>query len=78
MKTYLGYRLERRADGSWTFTLPDDYRDPEPADPAVGEPIYRSPWTGRSPEFGEGAGFDEERAERAGQLALVGASGPAP
>jgi hypothetical protein len=81
MKTYLGYRLDRRADGSWAFTPPDDYRDPEPADPAVGEPIYRSPWTGRSTECGEGAGFDEERAERAeraGQLALVGASGPAP
>jgi hypothetical protein len=77
-KTYLGYRLERHADGSWTFTPPGDYRDPEPADPAVGEPIYRSPWTGRSAEFGEGTGFDEERAERAGQLALVGASGPAP
>jgi hypothetical protein len=84
MKTYLGYRLERRADGSWTFTPPDDYRDPEPADPAVGEPIYRSPWTGRSTEFGEGSNLDEQRAEgaerveRAGQLALVGASGPAP
>jgi hypothetical protein len=87
MKTYLGYRLQRHADGSWTFTPPDEYRDPEPADPAVGEPLYRSPWTGRSTEFGEGAGFDEqraertgsaERAEREGQLALVGASGPAP
>jgi hypothetical protein len=81
MKTYLGYRLKRHAHGSWTFTPPDDYRDPEPVDPAVGEPIYRSPWTARSTEFGEGAGFDEERAERAeraGQLALVGASGPAP
>ncbi len=28
MKTYLGYRLERHADGSWTFTPPDDYRIP--------------------------------------------------
>jgi len=86
MKTYLGYRLERHADGSWTFTPPDDYRDPEPADPAVGEPIYRSPWTGRSTGFGEGEAFDEPRAQRAegegqegrvGQHALVGASGHA-
>lgn len=78
MKTYLGYRLERHADGSWTFTPPGDYRDPEPPDPAVGEPIYTSPWTGRSTDVGEGWAFDEESVGRAGQLALVGASGPAP
>jgi hypothetical protein len=78
MKTYLGYRLERHADGSWTFPPPVDYRDPEPPDPAVGEPVYINPWTGLSTNISGGAGCDEKSVERAGQLALVGASGPSP
>ena len=47
MKTYLGWILARAHDGSWTFTPPDDYRDPEPADPAVGELVCIDPWTGQ-------------------------------
>ena len=65
MKTYLGWVLARTADGSWTFTPPDDYRDPEPPDPAVGELVSSDPWTGPPPEWAE-------------QLALAGASGPSP
>jgi hypothetical protein len=78
MKTYLGYRLERHADGSWFFTPPADYREPEPPDPAVGAPVYISPWTGRSTNLGEGGDPSEGRIERAGQGVLVGASGPSP
>ena len=78
MKTYLGYRLDRHGDGSWTFTAPADYRDPEPPDPAVGETLYTSPWTGLSMNSGEPTDFDEELTERAGRLALVGAPGPSP
>jgi hypothetical protein len=59
MKTHLGSRLERHADGSWTFT-PPGYRDPEPPDPTVGELSYCDPWTGRSTEIGEGGGFGED------------------
>ncbi|MGH9009478.1 MAG: DUF222 domain-containing protein [Acidimicrobiia bacterium] len=47
MKTYLGWRLARAVDGSWTFTPPDDYRDPEPPDSAIGELVLHDPWTGR-------------------------------
>ena len=47
MKSYLGYRLAHPADGSWTFTPPDDYLDPEPPDPAVGRTVAVDPWTGR-------------------------------
>jgi hypothetical protein len=50
MKTYLGWALARADDGSWTFSAPDDYRDPEPADPAVGDQVAYDPWTGRPAE----------------------------
>ncbi|MGH9012007.1 MAG: hypothetical protein ACRDYF_19510 [Acidimicrobiia bacterium] len=40
MKTYLGWLLARGPDGSWTFTPPDDYRDPDQADPAGGDIVY--------------------------------------
>ncbi|MGH8993657.1 MAG: HNH endonuclease signature motif containing protein, partial [Acidimicrobiia bacterium] len=50
MKTYLGWVLARAADGSWTFSPPDDYRDPEPVDPALGELVGVDPWTGRAAE----------------------------
>jgi hypothetical protein len=30
MKSYLGYRLEKAEDGSYSFTPPDDYLDLEP------------------------------------------------
>ena len=90
MKTYLGYVLARAEDGSWTFTPPDDYRDPEPPDPAVGETVFYNPWTGRPADSLAGrhgppdgaAGVSTEpagqRLEPAQQLALVGASGPSP
>lgn len=66
MKTYLGWVLAR-AGGSWTFTPPDDYRDPEPADPLLGEGVFCDPWTGQPAE-----------REQPEQLALAGARGPAP
>jgi hypothetical protein len=99
MKTYLGYVLARAADGSWTFTPPDDYLDPAPPDPAVGPTVYYSPWTGQPAEPVTGqpggvgasppAGADRPlpgvpgvtggtRRDRPEQLALAGASGPAP
>jgi hypothetical protein len=46
MKTYLGYRLEKAADGSYTFTPPDDYLDLEPPDPLTGPTVFFNPWTG--------------------------------
>ena len=94
MKTYLGWILARAADGSWTFTPPDDYRDPEPADPVMGEQVCIDPWTGQpagqgspaSPADGgygpgeatAGWGSSDQRGERADQLALAGAAGPGP
>jgi hypothetical protein len=50
MKTYLGWVLARAEDGTWSFTPPDDYRDPEPPDPAVDGTVFYSPWTGRAAE----------------------------
>jgi len=47
MKTYLGWVLARSPDGSWTFTAPDDYRDPEAVDPEFGAQVFHDPWTGR-------------------------------
>ncbi|MCA1844588.1 MAG: HNH endonuclease [Actinobacteria bacterium] len=64
MKTYLGWVLARRDDGSWSFTPPDDYRDPEPANPALGEQVFSDPWTGVP--------------DRVEQPALAGAVGPSP
>jgi len=95
MKTYLGWVLARAEDRSWTFTPPDDYRDPEPPDPAVGETVFTNPWTGRPaepPTRGQrrGGRVEPERAtapapaagsrpvRAAEQLALAGATGPAP
>lgn len=88
MKTYLGWVLTRGDDGTWTFTPPDDYRDPEPADPAVGETVFLSPWTGRpvEPAARREAVAGTVRAapdvssgqERDQQLALVGTAGPSP
>jgi hypothetical protein len=91
MKTYLGWLLRRSGDGSWTFSPPDDYRDPLPADPAVGETLYTSPWTGRR---ADGATWNDDgvggevatgvaaaatwRHDRADQLSLAGAAGPGP
>ena len=75
MKTYLGWALARADDGTWRFTPPDDYRDPEPADPTVGETVFFSPWTGRSTELSTdvpGAQWCDQ------QLALVGTPGPSP
>ncbi|HYH50908.1 MAG TPA: DUF222 domain-containing protein, partial [Acidimicrobiia bacterium] len=93
MKTYLGWVLARPADGVWTFSPPDDYRDPEPPDPAMGEAVCCNPWTGHAAEpmperhLAPGAG-DRVSAARpesdagvhgsAEQLALAGAAGPAP
>jgi uncharacterized protein DUF222/HNH endonuclease len=74
MKTYLGWVLARAADGTWTFTPPDDYRDPEPADPAVGETVFLSPWTGRPPEPANVR--TGQRGDQ--QLVLVDAAGPSP
>ena len=93
MKTYLGWVLARAGDGSWTFTPPDDYRDPEPADQLLGEVVWRDPWTGqpaqpRPRRQGEVDRYSEVRGEmpayagghgeRTVQLALAGARGPAP
>jgi hypothetical protein len=86
MKTYLGWVLARAEDGTWTFTPPDDYRDPEPTDPAIGDAVFYDPWTGRTAEATPrrsdggpvadwGAGQTGGRGE---QLALAGAAGPAP
>jgi hypothetical protein len=93
MKTYLGWALARAEDSTWTFTPPDDYRDPEPADPAVGATVFYDPWTGRpaeptaeQPAAGgsvddgpaTGSGSTGQRDGRAEQLVLAGAAGPAP
>ena len=91
MKTYLGWRLARAADGSWAFTPPDDYRDPEPSDPALGELVLCDPWTGQAggtggPVGGRAGGGrrvgdapnSSQRGVPASQLAFVGASGPDP
>jgi len=93
MKTYLGWVLARGPDGSWTFTPPDDYRDPEPADPAVGDMVCVDPWTGQQvpPLTGQPRGVERgdgvaatgpmpagARPEGVVQLALAGAAGPAP
>jgi hypothetical protein len=79
MKTYLGWVLARADDGSWTFRPPDDYRDPEPPDPAVGELVWSDPWApmhmASSPE---GPTPESPTPEWAAQLALAGASGPSP
>lgn len=72
MKTYLGWVLARAADGSWAFTPPADYRDPEPSDPTVGETVFHNPWTGQP------AGTTTEWPEPTAQLVLVGTSGPSP
>jgi hypothetical protein len=64
MKTYLGYRLNKADDGSFTFTPPDDYLDLEPPDPITGPTLFFNPWTGQP--------------SGAGQPALAGVSGPAP
>jgi hypothetical protein len=73
LKTYAGWRLARSSDGSWTFTPPDDYRGPEPIDPAIGEATFLSPWTGQS---AGGPLVPREYGPR--QLALVGAAGAGP
>jgi len=89
MKTYLGWTLARSADGSWTFTAPEDYRDPEPADPEVGAQVFHDPWTGRLVETAPGASPRADRCgprgepspgdgDRSEQLALAGAAGPGP
>jgi hypothetical protein len=93
MKTYLGWVLSRAVDGSWTFTPPDDYRDPDPTDPAVGDAVFYDPWTGRPAEPtpghpaaggwadggpASGSGSPRQRGGPAEQLALAGAAGPAP
>jgi hypothetical protein len=88
MKTYCGWVLARDGDGSWSFSPPDDYRDPEPADPAVGEQVLDDPWTGRraeahaAPQRASGPIGDvpgpRRRGASAEQLALAGAAGPSP
>lgn len=93
MKTYLGWVLARAADRSWTFTPPDGYRDPEPADAVLGEHVFIDPRTGQQSSQGcfaspaDGFGADppaagrrsfDQRGERDQQLALAGAAGPEP
>jgi hypothetical protein len=82
MKTYLGYRLTRHDNGSWSFTAPDEYRDPEPPDPAVGETVFCNPWTGRPAPVRQPVGGGRDPVDHCPdwpeQLALVGTGGPAP
>lgn len=93
LKSYGGWHLQRNAEGSWAFSPPDDYRDPEPVDPALGEMVLNSPWTGRpAGASAEGPGAagsgiadaagpaatEGYEGERARQLALVGAVGAGP
>lgn len=72
MKSYLGYRLEKLADGSYTFTPPDDYLDLEPPDPLTGPTVFFNPWTGEPSDPGGGS------PRRCEQPALAGVSGPGP
>jgi hypothetical protein len=66
MKTYLGFRLEKAANGSFTFSPPDDYLDLEPPDPLTGPTLFFNPWTG------------EPSDARSKEPALAGVAGPAP
>jgi hypothetical protein len=77
MKTYLGFRMVPAGSGGWRLVPPDDYRDPEPADPDIGETVYVNPWTGR-PVLGSARGEGRDPATADAQLALVGVVGPAP
>ena len=70
MKTYQGWRLGG-LPGAWTWSPPEDYRDPEPLDPHLGTMVGVNPWTGRA---GPGAESDPQRRE----LLLVAPSGTAP
>jgi hypothetical protein len=92
MKSYLGYRLDKADDGSFTFTPPDDYLDLEPPDPMTGPTLFFNPWTGEPSDAGlRGGGCDGLRSDDAAprplvdrsplgsrQPALAGVSGPAP
>lgn len=94
LKSYAGWRLDRVAEDSWTFSPPDDYRDPEPVDSSLGELVLNSPWTGLPVDAtpgglgaaGRGDGgaggaamrTEDGRQEPARQLALLGAIGAGP
>jgi hypothetical protein len=70
MKTYLGYRLDKADDGSFTFTPPDDYLDLEPPDPMTGPTLFFNPWTGEPSDAAPRGGSEKP--------VLAGVSGPAP
>ena len=93
MKTYLGYRLVPAGEAKWFLVPPDDDREPEPVDPAVGTMVFFNPWTGRpggvdtarestSTAVGSTAAVPAGGVGRPpdgpGQLALVGADTSGP